>query len=316
MLRVFRTRSSLTFFLVALVALGIVLRTAGRLGPVEDAANTILEPVQNVLLSFANGVSNLFGGFQDVNTLRAQVKELEAQLNKLTVDAVRVRELETENSQLREQLAYKQANPDFALIGGTILERNANPDLARVISQDPSNLVKYVTVDQGRVEGVSVGMPAATPAGLVGRISEVGAHWSRILLITDPSSAVNAVIQSSRATGVVQGLLGDSRDYLVMKYLPQGESVKVNDLVLTSGIGGRFPKRLVIGQVVQVNKRDTDLFQETFIKPSVDFNRLEFLLIVKNFTPTDITQEATPTPSPAASPSVTPAKSATPTKKP
>jgi rod shape-determining protein MreC len=306
MLRVIRTRSGITAFLLTLLVLGIFLRTTGHLGPVEDLAYTAFNPVQTALLGLSNGIGNLFGGFQEANALRAQVKDLEAQLNKLTVDAVRIRELEIENSQLREQLQYKQANPDYTLVGGAILEDN-NPDLARVTGQDPTNLVSYIIVDQGREEGVTEGMPAVTPRGLVGRVSEVGAHWSRVLLITDLSSSVNAVIQSSRATGVVQGQIGGM---LIMKFLPQGEEVKVNDLVLTSGIGGSFPKRLVIGQVVAVQKRDTDLFQEAIVKPSVDFNQLEYVLIIKKFTPTDITSEPTPTPTKA--PTKTPAPTPSP----
>lgn len=304
MLRALRTRSGITAFLISLLLLGILLRTTGNLGPLEDLLYPLFGPIDTALTGMNNGITNLFGGFEDVNALRAQVKSLEGQLNQLTVDEVRVRELEIENSQLRAQLEYKQANPDYMLVGGTILQAN-NPDLAQVTGQDPSNLVNFIVVDQGREEGVAVGMPAVTPRGLVGRVTEVGAHWSRILLIVDPSSSVNAVIQSSRATGVIQGLAGGM---LTLKYVPQGEGIAVNDLVLTSGIGGAFPKRLVIGQVVSVNKRDTDLFQAATIKPSVDFNQLEFVLIIKKFTPTDITTEPTltPTPSPTRTPSPSP----------
>lgn len=297
MRQVLGTRYGFALVLVFLVLLGMVLRSTGRLGPVEDATNLLFNPVQTFILDLSTGVANMFGGFENVNQLRAQVKDLQDQLNKVTVDSVRVRELEIENTHLRQQLDYRQANPDYALVGGTVLERN--PDLSRIIAQDPSSLVNYVVIDQGRDDGVAVGMPVVTPAGLVGRVSEVGTHWSRVLLITDVSSSVNAVIQSSRATGVIQGQ-GNSE--LLMKYLPQGEAVQVNDLVLTSGLGGSFPKRLVIGQVTEVHKRDTDLFQEAVVRPSVDFNRLEFVLIIKQFTPTDITAEPTPTPEPSPTP--------------
>ncbi len=306
MLRALRTRSGLTLFLVLLLVLGIILRTTNHLGPVQDLVYTVFDPIQGLLLTVGIDVSDRFSGSQDVGTLRQQVHDLEAQLDKLNVDTVRVRELEIENSQLRDELGYKQANPDYALVGGTVLEAN-NPDQARVLGQDPSNLVRYVTIDQGHDDGVAVGMPVVTPSGLAGRVSEVGAHWSRVLLIIDPSSSVNAVVQSSRATGMIQGY---QSGLLIMKYLPQGDSVQVNDLILTSGIGGSFPKRLVIGQVIQVNKRDTDLFQEAIVRPSVDFNRLEFVLIIKKFTPTDITAEATPTPT--VGPTKTPAPTATP----
>ncbi len=309
MFRSIRIRPGLTLFLLLLLFIGIVLHLTGNLGPVQDAAYTVTNPIQEMMLNLVNGVSNLFGGFQDVNALREQVKDLEAQLDKLTVDAVRVRELEIENSQLRDQLAYKQANPDYGLVGGTVLEAN-NPDAARVIGQDPSSLVRYLVIDQGREDDITVGMPVITPQGLVGRISEVGTHWSRVLLIVDPSSSVNGVVQSSRATGVIQGW---QNGLLLMRYLPQGESVKEQDLILTSGIGGSFPKRLVIGQVVEVRKRDTDLFQEAVIKPSVDLSRLEFVLIIKKFTPTDITTEPTPTPSPTPTRTPTAKPNTTPT---
>ncbi len=308
MVRTIRTRSGIIALLLLLLLGGILLRSFGYLGPVQDLAYLIFSPIQSVLLSGAHDAGGLVGGVQDVDTLRAQVRDLESQLDKLNVDAVRVRELEIENSQLREQLDYKQANPDYMLVGGSILEYN-NPDLTQVIGQDPSNLVYYIVVDQGRQDGIQVGMPAVTPIGLVGRVTEVGSHWARILLIVDPSSSVNAVIQSSRATGVIQGQFGRS---LVMRYLPQGDSVHVGDLVLTSGIGGSFPKRLVIGQITRVNKRDTDLFQEAVVRPSVDFNRLEFVLVIKKFTPTDITTEPTLTPTP--SPTNTPFPTMTPTK--
>lgn len=291
-----RSRAGIVLLLLLVVILGIVLRFTGNLGLVEDASFGVLTPVQKVLIDATNGVTNLFGGFQSVNALRAQVKQLQEQLNQSTLDSVRVRELESENAELRAQLEYKQANPDYLLTGATILENRA-----RVLAQDPSALVNFIVIDQGREEGVAVGMPAITPAGLVGRVSEVGAHWARVQLINDSSSSVNAVVQSSRATGIIQGQ-GRGSDLLLMRFLPLGEAVKEGDVILTSGISGTFPKRIVIGQVVQVNQRDTDLFTEALVHPSVDLQRLEYVLVMKKFTPTDITAEETPTPTPTVTP--------------
>lgn len=300
MLRALRTRSGITFILVFLVVAGILLRSTGQLGLVEDITYTVFAPVQTLLLELTGGAGDLLGDVRDVNTLRNQIRQLEARLNKATIDTVRMRELEIENAQLREQLAYRNSNADLDVLGAGVLERNA--DQARVIAQDPSALTNYVIVDQGRARGVEVNMPVVTPAGLVGRVTEVGADWARVLLITDTSSSVNAVVQSSRATGLIQG---QGNDELLLKFLPQGEPVQENDLVLTSGIGGRFPKRLVIGQVTRVLRRESDSYVEAVVRPSVDFNRLEFVLIVKEFTPTDILSEPTPTPTRAASPTAT-----------
>lgn len=302
MLDLFRSRSGFIIILIALVLVGIALRATGNMGIVQDATFGVFSPVQTFMLDATNGVTNLFGGFQEVNALRAQVKQLQEQLNTAIIDTVRVRELEIENSELRAQLEYKQENPDYLLTGATVLEENENR--ARVISQDPSTLVNFLIIDQGREDNVEVGMPVVTSAGLVGRITEVGSNWSRVLLINDTTSSVNAVVQSTRATGIVQGQ-GQGSDLLIMRYLPLGESVKENDLILTSGIGGAFPKRLVLGQVIQVRQRDTDLFTEAVIRPSVDLARLEYVLVMKKFTPLDITTEPTPTPTPTVSPTPT-----------
>ena len=302
MLDLFRSRSGFIIILIALVLVGIALRATGNMGIVQDATFGVFSPVQTFMLDATNGVTNLFGGFQEVNALRGQVKQLQEQLNTAIIDTVRVRELEIENSELRAQLEYKQDNPDYLLTGATILEENEKR--ARVISQDPSTLVNFLIIDQGRDDKVEVGMPVVTSAGLVGRITEVGSNWSRVLLINDTTSSVNAVVQSTRATGIVQGQ-GQGSDLLIMRYLPLGESVKENDLILTSGIGGAFPKRLVLGQVIQVRQRDTDLFTEAVIRPSVDLARLEFVLVMKKFTPLDITTEPTPTPTPTVSPTPT-----------
>ena len=125
-------------------------------------------------------------------------------------------------------------------------------------------------------------MTVVTARGLVGRISEVGTDWARVLLITDPASSVNALVQTSRATGMVQGRLGQS---LVMRFIPWEERVSVGDLIITSGLGRNFPKGLVIGQVTSVRQRDFQMHQEAEVKPTVDFNRLEIVTVITDFIP-------------------------------
>jgi rod shape-determining protein MreC len=302
-----RNRSTVVIALIVIALLALVLHQFGQLQPLENLALGLVQPLFSGALGVGQGAENLTGGFADVNAMRQQLKGLEDQVNELAIDRVRVTELENENATLRQQLGYKQANPDFDLMGATVLQRN--PDQAAVIGQDPTNLVQYVVVDQGSAEGVAVGMPVATPQGLVGRVTAAGTHWSKVLLVTDPTSSVSAVVQSTRATGIVQGVIGNlaTKD-LVIKYVPQGDAIKVGDLILTSGLGGSFPKRIVIGQVTEVHKSDIDLFQEATVHPTVDFTRLEFVLILKKFTPSDITQEPTPTATAQPKPTQTPAQ--------
>ncbi|MBM3127638.1 MAG: rod shape-determining protein MreC [Chloroflexi bacterium] len=293
-----RTRPVWLIVLVVVAILLLILHVAGQLQPLEDLAFGWAQPLLRGALGIGEGAQAVTGTVADINALREQLKQLQSQVTELGITRVRVRELENENTLLRQQLAYKQTNPDFDILGAAVLQRN--PDLARVIGQDPSNLARYIILDQGSAEGIKTGMPVVTPQGLVGRITATGAHWAKALLITDATSAVNAVVQSTRATGIVQG---DVNGNLTIKYVPQGEAIKPGDLILTSGMGGGFPKRLVIGQVTAVRKHDIELFQEADIQASVDFARLEFVLVLKKFTPADITQE--PTPTPTAAPRVT-----------
>ena len=130
--------------------------------------------------------------------------------------------------------------------------------VGRVIGRDPSNLQRYITLDVGREEGIARNMPVVTDRGLVGRISEVGDGWSRVLLIIDQSSLVNALTQSTRASGLIQGQADGS---LIMRNVLQSDTVSVGDTVFTSGLGGNFPRQILIGQITEVERKDSDLYQ-------------------------------------------------------
>jgi rod shape-determining protein MreC len=126
-------------------------------------------------------------------------------------------------------------------------------------------------------------MPVVTERGLVGRVETVYPTLSKVRLIIDTSSAVSALVQRTRATGVVKGQPGGE---LVLDYLPQGQDVvAVGDVVLTSGAGGGFPRQLVIGQVIEIRQKDYEMFQQAVLRPTVDFDRLEVVLIITNFVP-------------------------------
>ena len=150
-------------------------------------------------------------------------------------------------------------------------------------------------------------MPVVTERGLVGHIHKVGANWAKVLLIIDPSSSVAALVQSSRAPGLVSGRLGQD---LVMDYIPQEETVSVGDVILTSGMSGNYPKSLLIGQVLEVEQRDIDPFQRAIVRPSVNFEKLETVLVITTFEPLDVEGaigEELPGGTPSPTPTVTPA---------
>jgi rod shape-determining protein MreC len=113
----------------------------------------------------------------------------------------------------------------------------------------------------------------------------VDALAARVQLITDPASSIDSKLKQSDADGVLFGqLTGD----ISMQMIPQAAKVEVGDVVLTSGLGGKYPANLIIGQVTGVRKRDYDIFQTASVQPSVDFARLSAVLVITNFRPVDI----------------------------
>jgi rod shape-determining protein MreC len=154
---------------------------------------------------------------------------------------------------------------------------------AQIIGFDQSAITGYATIDRGGDAGIEDGMPVLATAGLAGRVVSHTRRTSSVLLITHPSSSVNAYILGMvGATGVVNGM-PDGR--LLLRYLPPSERVTPGSVVVTSGLGGAFPRNLPIGRVVQVESREVDMFQQAIVEPLVDIRRLLTVLVARGFVP-------------------------------
>jgi len=275
--RRFGTPADLGIRLIILVLVSVLLmalQQTGRLGTVQSALAALLSPGQLGLSSVTERVAQIVDTARHFQNLQARTAELESINRSLLAENLRLQEIERENQRLRELLLFSQSRPGLELRGGQII--------ARVIGRDSNNFLNFVMVDLGSRHGIEVGMPVMNNQGLVGRISEVTNTSSKVLLISDPLSTVNAILQSSRLTGVVNGVAGGEP---VMGFIPQGSLVGVGEIVLSSGLGGNFPKGIPIGQVIEVRQRDFEVFQEAIVRPIVDFGRLESVLIVTNFDP-------------------------------
>jgi len=267
---------SVILLLLALVGLaGLALDQTQQLQPVEALILDLVAPAQRSLSQLGQRARSLVETVGQLERLQAENAALRAEVERLTIENVRLSEVAAENTLLREQLQFKRDNPSLDVMSAGVI--------GRVVGRDPSNLLSYLIIDRGAQDGVERGMPVVTPRGLVGRVTEVGRRWAKVLLIIDASSSVNALVQRSRATGILQGHLGGNP---VMRYIAQGEDVQVGDIVLTSGLWGNYPKGQVIGQVIAVRQRDIELFQEAEVRPTVDFNRLELVIVIRNFQPT------------------------------
>lgn len=260
--------------LVLAALLLMALQVTDQLQPVQSAITQLTSPAQTGATGVSENVVDAIAFVAELRNLRQRNAELEQVNNSLLVENFELREVERENQQMREMLRFAQTRPGLELRGAQLV--------ARVIGQESNNFLEYIMLDLGATHGIEVGMAVLTDQGLVGRISSVTDSTSKVLLITDASSAVNAIMQSSRLNGVVRGVPGGD---LVMDYIPQSAIFSVGEVILTSGLGGRFPKGIPIGQVVEIYQRDIDVFQQAVVRPTVDFRRLELVMVVTNFDP-------------------------------
>jgi rod shape-determining protein MreC len=275
-----RNRPLYIGLILALLLLGFALDRLGYMTAVRTFIQTALVPLQGVITEAAQDVAARTAQTESVQALLSRNAELETLNNTLMVENVRLREVERENELLRQLLNYTRSNPQFSYQPTTVRSRS--------IGVDPTNLLYFVYVDVGARDGIAENMPVITERGLVGRVTAVGPNSAQVLMLIDPASAINALIQNSRVTGLVRGNIDGT---LTMERIPQNEKVNPGDIVLTSGLGGNFPDKLVIGQVTEVLQRDQDMFQTARIRPTVDFGKLETMLIVTSFQPVDFEAE-------------------------
>lgn len=278
-------RSLLPLFFLILSVLLLILHEVGILAPVEHGLQYITAPLQRRAAIWARGLGNLFRTARDVRELQDQVEELQAQVDDLTIENTRLREFEAEARQLRTLLNFATENPTWGFVGADVVGREgcAQAPCGEVIGQEPNPYLRYIVVNAGGRDGLAVGMPVVVGgAVLVGRTAEVGPHTTKVQLLSDNASAVAAILQQSRATGLVVGQPDGS---LRMRYIPQEDEVQVGDVVLTSGLDGVLPRGLFVGQVAEVEQSDSALFQEAVVRPATDYRRVELVLIITSFEP-------------------------------
>lgn len=255
---------------VVLLALLAVLTSGDRtLSFVESTVGTVLQPVQSfasrasdAIIDFVENVFNTTEADLENQQLKVYVSQLEQSLNEMN-------SLRAENERLKSLLAYADSTPDLTYVSGSVIGRSQG------IWFDT------FTINVGRSQGVEKNMPVVNADGLVGRVSEVGATWSKVIALIDSSMNVSVMVERTRDSGMVRGLLqaGNSSDTLELYYLPSDSDLMPGDKIVTSGIGGLYPKGLIVGEVTEVS-RSSDTQSNAVVQPSVDFRHIEELMVV------------------------------------
>lgn len=199
-----------------------------------------------------------------------------------------------QNQGLREELAHtREENLQLreALVASGRLQRIAEmreefdiPMLpAQLVGLDVSAWFRSALVDRGRSHGIHAGMPVISEQGLVGLVTATASSASKIMLLIDPQAAVDGIVQRSRARGIVRGA---RQNGLSFQFTAREGDVAVGDVIITSGLGGVYPKGLRIGEVTKVSPSDAMMLQTAELRPAVDFGRLEQVFVMLRRGPT------------------------------
>ncbi len=265
----------ITILGIILLLLSLIHFTGEDLGHLTLADNVILagfSPLQGFASRAGTSTAQFFRGLFDFGTLQEENEELRKELAIRENLRYQVLELQKENFRLREMLDFKERS-EYELLP------------AEVIARDPSNWFETITINRGASHGVMKNMAVITSQGLIGNILKVSRNSSQVLLLTDSRRAVSALVARSRepgTIGVVEGFSGDSLS-LRMINLPPEANIQPGDSVISSGLGGIFPKGLVIGTVQETGMDQYGLLQQALVLPAANFNRLEEVLIVMEF---------------------------------
>jgi rod shape-determining protein MreC len=211
----------------------------------------------------AGWVEDIWYSYFQLIGIKEENENLKRMVDRQSRQIVQLTEERTANERLRKLLNFK-ITAEGSYMG------------AKIVAWDPGPWYQSMVIDIGSVDGVPLNAPVVTEAGVVGRVVEITPHYSKVLLITDPESGIDAFVQRNRVHGL---LLGHGSGQMTLDYVRKADDVRPGDMVVTSGLDGIFPSGLSVGSVTLVDKKSLGLFLEAQINPSVDLNSLEEVLV-------------------------------------
>lgn len=266
---------------MSFITINLTTNDREQITGIEKLIRNLYTPLQSGVSEFRVNLGDFTTIFQNKNTLNTKIKMLEEENRRISLENQVLRENEAELKRLRNIVAFVESSLDtYDLLP------------ARVISRSPNNWYQTLIIDKGSNAGVKMGMTVITPKGLVGSVGSVSDNSAHINLITDREMAVGAILQENRDTnGIIEGR-GD-RTFLRLMNVPYYSAVKNKNRVITSGLSLTFPKGIFIGTIGEITRERGGLLLSASVKPAVDFDKLEEVLIITDYHPVTESQEET-----------------------
>ena len=256
--------------LVSLLLLTFYVREgeAGVIHSIRSGVNTVATPVRMVGAVVATPFNAIGNVFTNLSAPQETLSELKKQNEELTSELAQLTEAEKTAERLESLLGLQSTY-------------NLQSTAARIIGTTGDAWSQTVTIDKGSANGFEIGMPVCNSGGVIGQIIEVSAATSTVRLINDENSGVSAMVQSTRAPGILQGQPDGT---LMLSYVPADADVKVGDVIITSGLGGRFPKGLPLGTVSSVSRAANATYYTIVVRAISTAESNEEVLVITSLT--------------------------------
>jgi rod shape-determining protein MreC len=252
------------FLLVPLIAIDTTSRAPAQYRFFDKVILTVTSPIQGVVTWSLDRLVGVYQNYLYLLDTREENRELLAENRKLLGTIASLRETEQENLRLKRLLDFRESH-------------KIESQVARVVGRDVSTEYRAIRINRGESSGVKPNMAVLTNEGIVGRVLRTTETTADVVTILDLLSAVDTIVERSRARGIVEGL---TDDLCQLKYALRTDDITPGDVLVTSGLGGIFPKGIPVGTVSKVNRKTYGISQEVEVRPSVDFMKLEEVLIV------------------------------------
>jgi len=251
---------------LVIIAVLIFLHFVGWLAPAEGLAVKAFVPLQQGVRAASGQGKSFYDAWLRKRDLLSENSRLQEQLKNNQIDASQIKALQEENELLKKELSF-------------VNENKLKYVAAKIISGVSDPYSQTVVINRGRQEGLTKGMAVVTGQGvLIGKLTEVGDGFSKVLLLTDNMSKVAATVQNSdRTAGLVEGQFGLS---FSMTNIARNQQIKEGDTIVTSGLEGQIPKNLLIAQVESVKEVESEIFKTAILTPIVSFADLSNVLVI------------------------------------
>lgn len=248
------------------IILNFIIPRKYLLDPLRNFLFRLTMPITSVFYRGGQNTGGFFSKIGEIRRLADEKNELEKKNAALEIQNSKLEEALKENELLRAQLGLKNELKDKELVA------------ADIVGREPTNIGSNLIINKGKKDGLSTGMPVVSGSMLLGKLSLVDDDFSRVVLIIDPSSVVNVMVEETRSTGILKGEVGSN---LKIDSVPRENPLKIGQRIITSGLGGTMPKGLIVGAVQEIISPESEVFQSAKVKPQADLNHLEIVFIIK-----------------------------------